>query len=157
MHQILHASRDAHAAPMRRDILSFLIHGQRFGLAIDRIKEIVPAQKITPLPRQSPSTLGLIHVRKQNIPVLNLQHRMALPQAIPGTGLMVIVETVQGPVSLWISAVEQIIHIQAGDFSANTSGGSSSVIAEVAQTQNGLLPIIDIERLIQSNSSMLQS
>lgn len=157
MHQTVHRSRDDHAAPMRRDILSFLIHGQRFGLPIERIREIVPAQKITPLPRQSPSRLGLIYVRRQNIPVLNLNHRMGLPQATPRIGLMIIAETDHGPASIWVSAVEEIHHIQPEDFGPNPNKGLNSTIIEVAKTQGGLLPIIDVGRLIHSNATNSES
>lgn len=146
MHQKLHASKDAHAAPLRRDILSFLIHEQRFGLPIDLIREIVVAQKITPLPRQSPGTLGLIHLRRKNIPVLNLSHLMGLPHVDSRSGLMIIVETEHGVFSICATAVEQIHHIQAGDFSANADG----MVLEIAQIQDEILPILHIERLTRA-------
>ncbi|HEX5724164.1 MAG TPA: chemotaxis protein CheW [Longimicrobiaceae bacterium] len=59
----------------------FGVAGHRFGVPIERIREIIPARPYTPLPGSGPHVCGLINLRGRIVTVVDLGARLGLPPA----------------------------------------------------------------------------
>lgn len=59
----------------------FVVGEHRFGVGIDRIREIIPARAYTPLPGSGAHVCGLINLRGRIVTVLDLGARLHLPAA----------------------------------------------------------------------------
>src|SRR5688500_982524 len=62
--------------------MALLVVGEyRFGVAIERIREIIPARPYTPLPGTGPHVCGLINLRGRIVTVVDLAARRGLAPA----------------------------------------------------------------------------
>lgn len=85
------AGGPAEAAVLER--MALLVVGEhRFGVSIDRIREIIPARPYTPLPGSGPHVCGLINLRGRIVTVLDLGARLRLPpaSALPDHSIVIV-------------------------------------------------------------------
>lgn len=77
------AETDAAAGePTKLEVLAFQLAGETYGLDIRELAEILLPRTPTPLPRTQPFLLGVLILRGEVLPVLDLAARLGLP---PGT------------------------------------------------------------------------
>jgi len=62
-------------------VVLFLAGGHTFGIAVNRIREIIPAREYTPLPGSGAHVCGLINLRGRIVTVMDLAARLGLPPA----------------------------------------------------------------------------
>jgi purine-binding chemotaxis protein CheW len=70
-------SQDMEPAP--REVLLFTLEGQRYGLPAEDVRELVRAARLTPLPRAPAIVEGLLNLRGDLLPVLDLRRRFRHP------------------------------------------------------------------------------
>lgn len=61
--------------------LTFWVQKQLFGVSIDKVVQIVGMQEITELPEQPEYAKGVINLRGQIIPVIDVRLRLGKPEA----------------------------------------------------------------------------
>ncbi|MDU7336842.1 MAG: chemotaxis protein CheW [Clostridium sp.] len=61
--------------------LTFWVQKQLFGISIDKVVQIVGMQEITELPEQPAYAKGIINLRGQIIPVIDIRLRLGKPEA----------------------------------------------------------------------------
>lgn len=61
------------------ELLVFELSGQRYGVSLSAVREVVRAVAVTPLPGAPPVVEGAIDVRGRVVPVLDLRARFGLP------------------------------------------------------------------------------
>ncbi|HYW06659.1 MAG TPA: chemotaxis protein CheW [Longimicrobium sp.] len=105
-------SAESGGAVLERVVL-FVAGGHRFGIAIERIREIIPARPYTSLPGSGDHVCGLINLRGRIVTVIDLGARLRLPpsSALPDHSI-VIVEYRDRLVGM---AVEEVARIVAVD------------------------------------------
>ena len=93
----------------------FGVAGHRFGVPIERIREIIPARPYTPLPGSAEHVCGLINLRGRIVTVVDLGARLSLPPAsrIPEHSI-VIVEHRGKLVGLAVEEVSRIVSVDPG-------------------------------------------
>jgi purine-binding chemotaxis protein CheW len=62
-----------------REVLLFTLHGQRYALPAPAVRELVRAARLTPLPHAPDVVEGLLNLRGELLPVLDLRRRFRLP------------------------------------------------------------------------------
>jgi chemotaxis signal transduction protein len=113
------------------NVLCVNVSRVKYGINAATVKEIIPYQKITPLPMQSTLFFGVILHRGKSIPVLNMQKKISLKEPLKGEGYIIILSNYGEDKALWVDAVEGI---STADIKPNST---------VACTQDGLINIID--------------
>jgi purine-binding chemotaxis protein CheW len=58
--------------------VSFILSGQRYALGVTAVREILDLPKMARLPGADPSVLGVIDVRGETIPIVDLAHRLGI-------------------------------------------------------------------------------
>lgn len=61
------------------ELIIFKLGAETYGIASSFVREIYPLKEYTPLPGLPPFILGLIHVRRQILPVVDLKVFLDLP------------------------------------------------------------------------------
>lgn len=61
--------------------LTFLLNGEVFGIATNRVLEVLDYTAITPVPQTSDFMLGVINLRGSIVPVVNLHIKFGLPSS----------------------------------------------------------------------------
>ncbi|PTL83513.1 chemotaxis protein CheW [Vitiosangium sp. GDMCC 1.1324] len=65
--------------PTAREVLLFSLEGQRYALPVEDVRELVRAVRLTPLPRAPAVVEGLLDLRGELLPVLDMRRRFRLP------------------------------------------------------------------------------
>lgn len=86
--QILHARAQALARPLEEapvaeawtEILEFRLAQERYAVETQRVREVYPLKDLTPLPCTPAFVLGIVNVRGQILPVLDIKQFFELPQ-----------------------------------------------------------------------------
>lgn len=134
----------------RFSVLPFRLAGQRLAIPLESVIRVVPALKCTPLPGAPQTVLGLVNVRGQIVPVVDLARRFACSIS---------------PLTLWqpflwlrsrsrellvpVDAVEAATQCSVVDLvEAPQPQVPSELIRGVVRTEEGLLLIQDVEQLL---------
>jgi purine-binding chemotaxis protein CheW len=72
---------DAAAASGSRQVLTFSLGREVYGVDILRVKEIRGWSPVTRIPQSPQSVLGVLNLRGAIVPIIDLRVRFALPQA----------------------------------------------------------------------------
>lgn len=67
------------STPIPREVLLFTLESQRYALPSADVRELVRAARLTPLPRAPDVVEGLLNLRGELLPVLDLRRRFRLP------------------------------------------------------------------------------
>jgi purine-binding chemotaxis protein CheW len=64
-------------------VLVFRLGGDRYGIPVSSIREVLPLARIAPVPGAPATVAGLIQVRGEIRPVYDLRQRLQMPRAAP--------------------------------------------------------------------------
>ena len=127
---------------------------ERYGMEVGRVHEILRLPAITALPGADRSFSGVINLRGRVIPIMDLRQRFGLPDA-PATRLsrIVVADAGDGQIGLLVDAVDEVAHIAASAIEpapAIASNGATQYLAGIARTPDGLVVVLDVERLLDA-------
>jgi purine-binding chemotaxis protein CheW len=67
----------------RVQLCSFRIGGEDYAVDLMRVREIIPPLPITPVPRAPASVEGVVRLRGEIVPVLDVRKRLGVPAVAP--------------------------------------------------------------------------
>lgn len=87
------------------------------GIEVSRIQEILRAQPLTPVPLAASVIRGLMSLRGQIVPVMDLRQRLGVRPADAGLEQFhVLIRTADGPVSLLVDRVGDVVEVEPSAF-----------------------------------------
>jgi purine-binding chemotaxis protein CheW len=90
-------------------IAVFSISNQNFGIDIVSISEIIRLEKITPIPQAPAYVKGVINIREQVVPAINLHVLFNIPAGeMNDSNRVIVVETGQNKFGLIVDAVSEV-------------------------------------------------
>jgi purine-binding chemotaxis protein CheW len=91
--------------------LTFELAGETFAVAVRQVREVLDLQRIARIANAPPLLLGMIDVRGQGIPVIDLKRKLALPETetTEHTRLLVLEVPRQGR-QLVVAALADAVH-----------------------------------------------
>ncbi|MEO7733127.1 MAG: chemotaxis protein CheW [Kofleriaceae bacterium] len=135
---------------------TFLVGGLFFGLEVTCIQEVIRAQPLTVVPLSSSVIAGLINLRGQIVTAIDLRARLGLPPRDPDQRpLNVVVRTSDGPVSLLVDEIGDVIEVEAASFERppDTLGDEARELIRGAYKLKGrLLLVLDPVRTVDAES-----
>lgn len=133
------------------------ISGQRselFGINVFKIREIVAMPAITAMAGSPPNVLGVVNLRGQVIPVIDLP---SVVGCVPKTGLniMLVTEYARTTQAFAVEAVEDIVRLdwnQVLSADGSVAGGMVTSIARLDGDINNsrLAQVLDVESILRS-------
>ena len=125
-----------------------------FGINVFKIREIVAMPTITPIVGATPHSLGVVNLRGQVIPVLDLP---SIVGCTPKTGLniMLVTEFARTTQAFAVESVEDIARLDWNQvMSAESSGAGGKLVTSIARldgkTHNTrLAQVLDVEAILQ--------
>ncbi len=127
--------------------LSFRIGSQWYGVNLDNVMEVHYLMALTELPSAPPGVLGLMTVRDQVLPVLDMRVRFG--QTDPALKLdtpIITVRRAQGPLGLLVDDVDNVEVISNAQI-VNYDGREFKDISKVIKLDDRLLLVIDIDQI----------
>ncbi len=99
-----------------RQVVIFEVESEWYGLDVTTVREIGTLGHVTPVPGANELVEGVIDLRGQVIPVLDLRKRFSFPPAPPGASRrIVVVELRQYRLALVVDAVSRVHWISESD------------------------------------------
>lgn len=93
-------------------LTTFTVGGDEFAVDALEVQEVLRHQPMTAVPLAPPEVRGLINLRGQVVVALDLRSRLGLPPLDGGSvPMIVVVRTVEGPVSLLVDAIGDVMQV----------------------------------------------
>ena len=133
---------------------SALGQSELFGINVFKVREIVAMPSITPIVGATPHSLGVVNLRGQVIPVLDLP---SIVGCTPKTGLniMLVTEYARTTQAFAVESVEDIVRLDWKQvLSAETSGSGHNLVTSIARLDGNtdgtrLAQVLDVEAILQ--------
>lgn len=132
------------------EILEFTLNGNHYGINVAKVREIIPYQKVTPVPNAHPCVEGIFMPREVIITAINLKTAIHLEDN-GSQGLFIITNFNQLNVSFHVDLVLGIHRVSWSDIiepdsTVNTAG--SGVSTGIVKLGEKLVIILDFEKIV---------
>jgi len=123
-----------------------------FGIEVVRVQEVLRDQKMTMVPLAPAVIEGLINLRGQIVPALDMRRRLNLePRDAEAVPMNVIVRTEEGAISLIVDDIGDVLDLEPENIEAtpdNIGSEAGELIRSVYKLKNSLLLLLDTDRTI---------
>lgn len=142
-----------------RQILSFQLGGETYGVDILRVQEIRGWSPVTKLPSSPPHMLGVLNLRGSVVPIMDMRLRFGLDSAefTPLTVIIVLSLQANGrrrELGLVVDSVSDVVDLAEGALSAApelNGRASDATVDGLATVGDRLLILLNAEELIGSD------
>jgi purine-binding chemotaxis protein CheW len=135
-------------------MISFLVGEEEYGLEILRVKEVIRIREITRLPRAPSFVKGIINLRGDIIPIIDLRDRFGLERREYSQATRVIVVDVEGRlVGMVVDAASQVVRIPADQIEPPppiVGGLSADYVQGVGKLEDRLVILLAIDRILSA-------
>ncbi|MBQ5491260.1 MAG: chemotaxis protein CheW [Treponema sp.] len=139
-------------------LVTFQLGEELYGVDIMDVKEIVRVQDVRPIPNAPYYVEGIINLRGEIIPIMNLHKRFHIKQAAASSddmlsdddGGFIILDIEGNKIGIIIDRVARVVSVERGDIKPPPqmfSGIGTEYIQGVVRQENGYLIILDTRKL----------
>ena len=139
-------------------IINFSVGTEEYGVDIHTMKEVIRIREITPLPKAPHFVKGVINLRGDVIPIIDLREKFGLEQReyTEATRVMV-VEVEKRMIGLVVDSVSHVIRLGEGQIDPTpplVGGVSSEYIRGVGKLDERLIVLLNIDRIITAEEKI---
>ncbi len=134
-----------------RQLLTFSLNDQDFGIDILRVQEIRNFTRVTPIPNMPESVKGVMNLRGTVIPIVDLRTRFEMPSADYTQFTVIIVVNVGIKVmGLVVDAVSDVLDVGADAIepAPSINGIDTTFITGLAKSGERLVTVLNIDELL---------
>jgi purine-binding chemotaxis protein CheW len=146
-------TRPEEAASLEQ-VLTFRLAGERYGIAIESIEEILKYRQATPIPRADIVVHGIISLRGRIVTVIDGRLRLGLPVAEIGSASRIIVVRTPGePVGILVDEVLQVLKLPADAVKpppATVEAPDKGIVGVCDTRQDSILILLDTEAFLST-------
>lgn len=147
--------KDLKSTVHQMQLVGFVIGGDRFALDILMVQEIMKTTTITNLPNSPDFIEGVINLRGNIIPVIDLSKRLGLPDAeerSPKT--RIIITSINSQVTgFLVDSVSKVLKVQESEIEPPPEivsvGLENQYIHGVCEIEGNLVTILDFSRVLE--------
>ncbi len=136
----------------RLEILLFQLAGhQLFALNVFKIREVLQLPRLTQMPQRAPHVAGVIHLRGQTIPVIDLSGAIGMrPQAVTPDSTIIVTEYNRSVQAFLVGGVDRIMNLNWDAVLPPPRGaGRTHYLTAITRLDdNRLVEIIDVEKVL---------
>lgn len=140
----------AHADMLQ--LVTFKLSGQKYAVDILKVQEINNMKEITVIPNSPQYLEGAVNLRGKVIPVLNLWKKFGFEDKATDETCKIVIMDVRGViVGLLVDSVSDVLRISRDVVEPPppvSSNISAEFIAGIAKLQDGLVILLDMDRLL---------
>jgi purine-binding chemotaxis protein CheW len=133
---------------------TFILQEEFFGVPVQQVQEVIRYQEMTRLPLASEVVSGLINLRGQIVTAIDLRRCLGMGDRPPGELPMnVVVRTGDGPVSLLVDDIGDVIEVSADAYEAtpqNMRLQQKEMLDGVYKLDGRLLLVLNTERALDT-------
>ncbi|MFO7982092.1 MAG: chemotaxis protein CheW [Desulfuromonadales bacterium] len=138
--------------------LTFRLNEESFGIDVSKVREVLDLIEITTVPQTPDYMLGVVNLRGNVVPVIDLRQRFGLPAAEQTRDSCIVVMEIQIEgeqivIGALADAVEEVLDMSANDIEAAPRLGAHvnvDFIHGVGKRGEQFVMILDIDRIFAS-------
>jgi purine-binding chemotaxis protein CheW len=135
-----------------RQLATFTLDGQTFGVGVDSVQEVLRHQVRTPVPLAAPAIGGLLNLRGQVVTTIDLRTRLGLPPFPDDAAPMNVVVRIDGEaISLLVDSIGDVVDVDESLFELppdTLDGEARDLITGAYKLDDLLLLALDVERAV---------
>lgn len=139
-------------------LVVFKLEDEEFACNINNVREVLKMVRVTPLPRSLDFVEGVINLRGEVIPVIDLRKRFGLKEAeATDESRIIIVEAEERMVGLIVDSVSEVnrlINTEIQEAPDHVAGRQTKLIMGVGKIDERLLIILDLNRILSTEEQM---
>ena len=133
------------------EILVFRVHGKRFGVNVAKVREVLPVEEVTEIPRSHPAIDGLVRIREAVVPLINLEYYLYDERSTDDSHVphsMLLLEFNRQSIAFRVELVERIFRVSwTNTLPAPQLGDETSPVTSILRQPEGLVPLLDFESI----------
>lgn len=139
-------------------ICLFSISGDTYAVTVDVLAEIIIPQKIFPVPTTPPHVVGVINLRGNIVPIVDIRPALSL-SASAGAGQVAIIRHNQTTIGILVDSVAEVISVPLGgvlplpaEVATQDAGAKSrsKYLKAIIPRSNGVAALLNIDRLYEA-------
>jgi len=135
----------------RLEILMFRLSGrQLFAINVFKVQEVLQLPKLTLMPQRHPFVCGVVNLRGQTLPVIDLSQAIGMRPLQPGPDSTIIVTEYNRSVQAFlVGGVDRIINMNwESILPPPSSAGRQHYLTAITRVEDKLVEIIDVEKVL---------
>ena len=142
-------------------LLTFYLDDEHYGVQMCHVREIIAWTHVTKVPKMPAYIKGVMNLRGNLIPVIDLRARFSLAPKEPNMLTSIIVVSALGiPAGLVVDQVSEALSVDAGNLLAPPKFNEKinvSYLNSMAQGDFGVVAILELEAILGHEKLELQS
>jgi purine-binding chemotaxis protein CheW len=136
------------------ELLRFRVAGEDYAVDIEKIVEIVPPRTTTRVPNADEAIVGIMSLRGTIVTVIDLRRKLGHPGVDFETlkdARMIVVERAGETAGFLVDRVSRVVKLERAQLESHpvvSSSEQSEYVSGVFQAQDGLVILLDIERIL---------
>ena len=144
-----------------RQFISFSVGEEEYGLELLRVKEVIRVREITWLPKAPSFVKGIINLRGDVIPIIDLRDKFGLETREQTAQTRVIVVEVEGRLmGMVVDSASQVVRIPADQIDAPPpvlGGLSQEFITGVGKLEDKLMILLNVDAILTADEKVALS
>ena len=146
------SGKDVRSSDVLLQLVTFNLLGEEFGLPILDVREIIRMVEVTPVPHSPDFVEGVINLRGQILPVIDLRKRFNLEnKTVNEDTRIVVIEISENLIGLIVDGVNEVLRIPSETVNAAPQIVSSGIGAEyiqgIAHYDEKMIILVDLLRV----------
>ncbi len=134
------------------EVLEFVINGNHYGINVEKVREILTYQEITPVPNSHPCIEGIFMPRGEIITVIDLFMALGFPNVDKKNNFLIVTNFNNLNIAFDVQVVLGIHRVSWSDVvkpDATVSGPGVGIATGIIKNRDNLLIILDFERIVE--------
>ncbi len=134
------------------EFLAIYLESELMGIPLTKVVEITKMRDIVPVPFSKSHIRGVINIRGEIMAIVSLKETLGLNETRESQRI-VILETRFGKIGIIVDEIYGVIKVKEDDLEPNPMVGRySEYVKNIAQVENGILIIIDIDKIFEDKN-----
>lgn len=131
----------------------FQVNGQEYALSVDQVVEVLRMAALTPVAEAPAGFAGMLNLRGNAVPVLDLVHRLASVKRSAGLDQAIVIVQLDGRlVGLVVDAVDEVVTLDQSSIKPpDRLLGDRNLYLGVARWDDRVILLVDVERIIRGS------
>lgn len=136
-------------------VVSFRLAGEYYAVEIKKVKEIIMPEGVTHVPQMPEFIEGIINLRGNVIPVIDLRKRFDLPSEAQTDHTRIVVVRMENKIiGAIVDSVSQVMKIPKSQIQPppeTIAGLAGEYLTGVAKMESGMILLLDIEKVMSAH------
>lgn len=134
------------------EVLEFVIHGNHYGINVEKVREILTYQEVTPVPNSHPCIEGIFMPREDIITVIDLFKTLGFENEDRRQNFLIVTNFNNLNIAFDVQTVIGINRVSWSEVikpDTTVSGPGTGVATGIIKNRDNLLIILDFERIVE--------